>query len=83
MLVWSAVLLIPFRIIAVRKTTQVTDFEGKATLAVTVLGVILSLAACGLFRGIEGLWSRKNSLQRELVMLFVFRRSIIHIFSAA
>lgn len=83
MFVWSAVLLIPFRIIAVRKTTRVTNLEVKATLVVTVVGVVLSLAAGVLFRGTGGLWSRKNSLQRELVMLFDFHSSIIHIFSAA
>lgn len=55
MFVWSAVLLIPFRIIAVRKTTRVTDFEVKATLAVTVVEVVLSLAAGVLFMGTEGL----------------------------
>lgn len=55
MFVWSAVLLIPFRIIAVRKTTRVTDFEVKATLVVTVVGVVLSLAAGVLFMGTGGL----------------------------
>lgn len=56
MFVWSAILMIPFRIIAVRKTTQVTDFEVKATLVVTVVGVVLSLAAGMLFMGTGGLW---------------------------
>ena len=56
MFVWSAVLLIPFRIIAVRKTTQVTDFEVKATLVVTVAGVVLSLAVGVLFMGTGSLW---------------------------
>lgn len=83
MFVWSAILLIPFRIIAVRKTTRVTNLGVKATLVVTVVGVVLSLAAGVLFRGAGGLWSRKNSLQRELVTLFGFRCSTIHIFSAA
>lgn len=56
MFVWSAILMIPFRIIAVRKTTQVTDFEVKATLMVTVVGVVLSLSLGVIFMGTGCLW---------------------------
>lgn len=56
MFVWSAVLLIPFRIIALRKTTQVTDFEVKATLVIAAVGVVLSLTAGVLFMGTGSLW---------------------------
>lgn len=43
MLVWSAVLLTPLRLIAVRKNTRVTELEVKGTLAVAVVGIVLSL----------------------------------------
>ncbi len=53
MLVWAAFLVILLRFTAVKKDTRVTGYEVKATMAVTLAGVILTLAVGMLFMGTE------------------------------
>lgn len=53
MLVWSAFLVILLRFAAIKKDTRVTGYEVKATMAVTVAGVIVTLAVGMLFMGTE------------------------------
>lgn len=56
MMLWSAFWVILLRFVAVKEDTRVTGYEVKATLAVTVVGVILTLAAGRLFMGTEIFW---------------------------
>lgn len=56
MLVWSAVLLTPLRLIAIRKNTRITKLEINATLAVVIAGAVLTLTMGVIFMGVGALF---------------------------
>lgn len=51
----AVVLLTPFRLIGIRQSSPVTDFEVKGTMAVTVAGGVLSLIMGAICMGIGAL----------------------------
>lgn len=63
MLGWTAVLLIPLKLIALRKVTRAADFEIQGTLAVMAAGSVLTLAVGAFALGWEQL--------RYMVEMFV------------
>ncbi|MGN0607421.1 MAG: hypothetical protein ACI4JM_12965 [Oscillospiraceae bacterium] len=49
----SMILIIPFRLISVRKLTEVSDFELKTTLKIIIAGIVIMLLAGIIFLGIN------------------------------
>lgn len=49
----SMILIIPFRLISVRKLTEVSDFELKTTLKAVIIGIVILLLSGIIFIGIN------------------------------
>ena len=53
MFVISVILIVPLRLISVRKLTEVSDFELKTTMKVIIAGIVIMLLAGIIFCGIN------------------------------